>query len=87
MNTTSLSPSNQPINFYIFKTTNFSKVHVHHSVLINDNNLVTIQLLTVESPVAVAICNIQGHVVPTFLDRSGMPKVVVRASMLLFEGC
>ncbi len=56
---------------------------MHHSVLINDNNLVTIQLLTVESPVVVAICNIEGHVVPTYLDRSGMPKVVVTSILPL----
>ncbi len=45
---------------------------MHYSIFIHGTKLVTIQLLTVEPPVVVAFCNIEGHLVPIYLDRSGI---------------
>ena len=58
---------------------------MHYSIFIRGNRLVTIQLLTVESPVVVAICNIERRVLCTYLDGLGMQRVAVistRSGML-----
>ncbi len=44
---------------------------------IHGTNLITVQLLTIESPVVVAICNVGGNELSTYLVGSEISNLIV----------
>ena len=55
----------------------FSEIYVHHGLFNRGTNLVSVWLLAGESPVGVAVCGSDGHVLCACLDGLGMLLVVV----------